>query len=148
MVIGTLAVAGYVSAGKQIVREAAEQPGYARWVLDEANFTAADGPVIYRWAYIGFATHFALVGLTFAAVWGRRLAYRLRRPPTLTHSSGRTMPILPGATVLETLRENGLPHASVCGGMARCPTCRVMVTRRRPGLPPAALPEAKPRARL
>src|SRR5260370_16919944 len=121
MVIGTLALAGYVSAGTQIVGEAAEQPGYAGSVLDEANSTAADGPVIYRWAYIGFATHFALVGLTFAAVWGRRLAYRLRRPPTLTHSSGRTMPILPGPTVLETLRENRIPHAPACGGRAPRP---------------------------
>ena len=148
MLIPTLALAGYVSAGNQIVREAAEQPGYARSVLDEANFTAADGPVIYRWAYIGFATHFALVGLTFAAVWGRRLAYRLRRPPTLTHSSGRTMPILPGATVLETLRENGIPHASVCGGRARCTTCRVMVTRGLAALPAPAVLESKALARI
>jgi adenylate cyclase len=148
MLIPTLALAGYVSAGNQIVREAAAQPGYARSVLDEANFTAADGPVIYRWAYIGFATHFALVGLTFAAVWGRRLAYRLRRPPTLTHSSGRTMPILPGATVLETLRENGIPHASVCGGRARCTTCRVMVTRGLAALPAPAVLESKALARI
>jgi adenylate cyclase len=88
------------------------------------------------------------VGLTFAAVWGRRLAYRLRRPPTLTHSSGRTMPILPGATVLETLRENGIPHASVCGGRARCTTCRVMVTRGLAALPAPAVLESKALARI
>src|SRR5260370_4509139 len=109
MVIGTLAVAGYVSAGKQIVREAAEQPGYARSVLDEANFTAADGPVIYRWAYIGFATHFALVGLTFAAVWGPRPAHRFSRPPTPPHSSGPTMRILPRPTLPATLRRPRTP---------------------------------------
>jgi len=147
ILIPTLALAGYVSAGNQIVREA-EEPGYVRSVLDEANFTSADGAVIHRLAYIGFATHFALVGLTFAAVWGRRLVYRLRRPPTLTHSSGRTMPILPGATVLETLRENGIPHASVCGGRARCTTCRVMVTRGLAELSAPAMLEAKALARI
>ncbi|TMJ53545.1 MAG: adenylate/guanylate cyclase domain-containing protein [Alphaproteobacteria bacterium] len=131
ILIPTLALAGYVSAGNQIVREA-EEPGYA----------------IYRWAYLGFASHFALVGLTFAAVWGRRLAYRMRRPPMLTHSNGRTMPILPGATVLETLRENGIPHASVCGGRARCTTCRVMVTRGLAALPAPAVLEAKALARI
>src|SRR5437764_3999169 len=148
ILIPTLALAGYVSAGNQIVRDAAEDPGYVRSVLNEANFTSADGAIIHRWANIGFATHFALVGLTFAAVWGRRLIFRMRRPPTLTHSSGRTMPILPGATVLETLRENGIPHASVCGGRARCTTCRVMVTRGLAALPPPAKLESKALARI
>ncbi len=147
ILIPTLALAGYVSAGNQIVREA-EEPGYAASVLKDANLTPADSGTIYRWAYLGFASHFALVGLTFAAVWGRRLAYRMRRPPMLTHSNGRTMPILPGATVLETLRENGIPHASVCGGRARCTTCRVMVTRGLAALPAPAVLEAKALARI
>jgi hypothetical protein len=93
ILIPALALAGYVSAGNQIVREA-EEPGYVASVLKDANLTPADSRTIYRWAYLGFASHFALVGLTFAAVWGRRFAYRMRRPPMLTHSSGRTMPIL------------------------------------------------------
>jgi adenylate cyclase len=147
ILLPTLALAGYVAAGNQIAREA-KAPGYVASVLDEANLTPADSRIIYGWANIGFATHFALVGLTFAAVWGRRLAYRLRRPPTLTHSSGRTMPILPGATVLETLRENGIPHASVCGGRARCTTCRVMVTRGFSALAAPAVLEAKALARI
>ncbi len=147
ILIPTLALAGYASAGNQIVREA-QEPGYVASVLREANLTPADSGIIYRWANIGFVTHFALVGLTFAAVWGRRLAYRLRRPPTLAHSSGRTMPILPGATVLETLRENGIPHASVCGGRARCTTCRVMVTRGLAALAAPALLESKALARI
>jgi adenylate cyclase len=147
ILVPTLALAGYVSAGNQIVREA-EEPGYVRSVLEEANLTPADSRIIYDWAYLGFASHFTLVGLTFAAVWGRRLVYRLRRPPTLTHSNGRSMPILPGATVLETLRENGIPHASVCGGRARCTTCRVMVTRGLDALAAPALLEARALARI
>jgi adenylate cyclase len=147
ILIPTLALAGYVSAGNQIVREA-EEPGYVTSVLKDANLTPADSGIIYHWANIGFVTHFALVGLTFGAVWGRRLLYRERRPPTLTHSSGRTMPILPGATVLETLRENGIPHASVCGGRARCTTCRVMVTRGLAALPAPAMLESKALARI
>jgi adenylate cyclase len=58
------------------------------------------------------------------------------------------MPILPGATVLETLRENGIPHASVCGGRARCTTCRVMVTRGLGALPAPAVLESKALARI
>ena len=147
ILIPTLALAGFVSAGNQVLRQAAD-PAFVRSVLEEAHLTPADRLTIYDWASLGFAAHFALVGLTFAAVWTRRLAYRLRRPPMLTHSSGRTMPILPGATVLETLRENGVPHASVCGGRARCTTCRVMVTRGLGALPAPALLEAKALARI
>jgi adenylate cyclase len=147
ILVPTLALAGFVAAGNEALREA-EEPGYVAAVLSEAHLTPAESREIYRWANIGFASHFVLVGLTFVAVWGRRLAYRLRRPPTLTHSSGRTMPILPGATVLETLRENGIPHASVCGGRARCTTCRVMVTRGLTALPAPAGLEAKALARI
>src|SRR5439155_19518856 len=66
ILIPALALAGYVAAGNQIVRDA-EEPGYVRSVLDEADFTSADGRIIHRWADIGFVTHFILVGLTFGA---------------------------------------------------------------------------------
>jgi adenylate cyclase len=148
ILVPTLALAGYVAAGNQIMREAADDPDYVTAVLRGANLTPKDSRIIYGWADIGLVGHFALVGLTFAAVWGRRLVYRMRRPPTLTHSTGRIMPILPGATVLETLRENGIPHASVCGGRARCTTCRVMVTRGLSALPAPAVLEAKALARI
>jgi adenylate cyclase len=53
------------------------------------------------------------------------------------------MTMLPGATVLETLRAHGIPHASVCGGRARCTTCRIRVTDGLDALPePAGLEAA------
>jgi adenylate cyclase len=58
------------------------------------------------------------------------------------------MTMLPGATVLETLRANGIPHASVCGGRARCTTCRIHVGRGAESLPPPEPLEAKALARI
>jgi adenylate cyclase len=58
------------------------------------------------------------------------------------------MRILPGATVLETLRANGVAHASVCGGRARCTTCRIMVTKGLDDLPPPSALEAKALSRI
>jgi adenylate cyclase len=55
---------------------------------------------------------------------------------------------LAGATVLETLRENGIPHASVCGGRARCTTCRILVTKGLGNLPEPSGLEAKALARI
>jgi len=56
--------------------------------------------------------------------------------------------MLPGATVLETLRENGIPHASVCGGRARCTTCRILVSKGLRNLPEPSGLEAKALARI
>jgi adenylate cyclase len=44
-----------------------------------------------------------------------------------------------GQTVLEALREAHIPHASVCGGRARCTTCRVRVRASAPLPEPASL---------
>ena len=55
---------------------------------------------------------------------------------------------MPGATVLETLRENGMPHASVCGGRARCTTCRIQVTKGSTLCPSRQGLEAKALARI
>jgi adenylate cyclase len=85
---------------------------------------------------IAFAIYAGLVVLPFVARLVRQLFHTIHRTPRLTHAIGRTMSVLPGATVLETLRANGISHASVCGGRARCTTCRIRVTD---GL--AALPE-------
>jgi adenylate cyclase len=50
--------------------------------------------------------------------------------------------------VLETLRECGIPHASVCGGRARCTTCRILVTKGLDLLPEPSGLEAKALSRI
>ena len=50
--------------------------------------------------------------------------------------------------MLEALRENGIPHASVCGGRARCTTCRVLVTKGLDRLPEPSGLEAIALARI
>ena len=59
-----------------------------------------------------------------------RYLYERRRPGLkITYSDGRTVSSDFGPTLLEISRANGVAHASVCGGRARCSTCRVRVTR-------------------
>jgi adenylate cyclase len=60
----------------------------------------------------------------------RRGAYRVH------HADGRVLTAPVGHTLLEALREAGIAHASVCGGRARCTTCRVRVDRGLRELPP------------
>ena len=147
LLLPTLALAGYVSAGNQVLRNA-KNPNYTHLSLQNSNLTDNTLADIWRIARIGWSCHLALVLLPFAGRGVRAWIYRRRRPPMLTHSSGRSIPILPGATVLETLRGNGIAHASVCGGRARCTTCRILVTQGFERLPEPAELEAKALARI
>jgi adenylate cyclase len=147
LLLPTLALAGYVTAGNQILREA-KNPDYASLSLEDSNLTDQTVAEIGRIARIGLGIHLALVMLPFAARGVRSWHYRRQRPPMLAHPSGRTVPVRPGATVLETLRENAIPHASVCGGRARCTTCRILVTKGLDRLPAPSGLEAKALARI
>ncbi len=109
--------------------------------LGDSNLTAEAAAEIDRMVYIGWGIW---LGSGAVAVCrprhSRNWHYRRRKPPMLAHANGRSVPILPGATVLETLRAHGIAHASVCGGRARCTTCRVLVTKGLDRLPePAGL---------
>src|SRR5437660_2597211 len=147
LLLPTLALSGYVTAGNQILR-AAENPNYAKLSLEASNLTDQKRAEIGRIARVGSAIYLALILLPFAGRGVRAWVYRHRRRPLLTHSNGQTVPMLPGATVLETLRENGIPHASVCGGRARCTTCRILVTKGLRNLPEPSGLEAKALARI
>lgn len=148
VVIPALALAGYVSGGNQILRAAADDPDFVRTVRENYGATpqtVADA-ILIRWWVLG--VYAFLVVLPFAGRGVRGFIQRLHRPPRLTHAGGAAMPILPGATVLETLRAYGIPHASVCGGRGRCTTCRVRVTAGLSSLPPAAGLEAAALTRI
>jgi adenylate cyclase len=147
LLLPTLALSGYVAAGNRVLRDA-ENPNYVKLSLEASNLTDQKRAEIGRIAGIGSAAYLALTLLPFAGRGVRGWLSRRRRPPLLTHSSGRTVPLLPGATVLETLRESGIPHASVCGGRARCTTCRILVTRGLDSLPKPSGLEARALARI
>jgi adenylate cyclase len=148
LLLPTLALAGYVTGGNQVLREARGDPNFASSSLDDSNLTEQARAEINQMVYIGWGIAIGLVLLPFVGRGIRDWNYRRRRPPMLAHANGRVVPILPGATVLETLRANGIAHASVCGGRARCTTCRVVVTKGLDQLPEPAALEAKALSRI
>jgi adenylate cyclase len=148
LLLPTLATAGYISGGNQVLREARADPDFVRTVTEDSNITAEAAAAAERMVEVGFGLAFALTLLPFAARGVREISYRRRKPPLLSHANGRSVPLLPGATVLETLRANGISHASVCGGRARCTTCRVLVTKGLDQLPEPSGLEAKALARI
>jgi len=147
LLLPAFALAGYVAAGNEVVR-ASRNPGYVARVLRESHITPQTGSEVTWLAEIGIGVHLGLIGLAFGGRELRLWRLRNRKLPRLTHASGRVMPILAGASILETLRQQGVPHAALCGGRARCTTCRVLVTKGGEGLPPASGLEAAALARI
>jgi len=127
LLLPTLALAGFLSAGSQLRQRAAIEEDFLKKTFEDANVTEAALGSVERTALALIVLHLVLIALVFAARGLRRWAQERRMPPQLSHACGRKFPVLPGASILETLRENGIPHASVCGGRARCTTCRVRV---------------------
>ena len=67
---------------------------------------------------------------------------------SITCTDGSKVRALNGLSLLEALREARVPHASVCGGRARCTTCRVRVGSGLDLLPPPNELEARALARI
>lgn len=147
LLLPTLALAGYVTGGNQVLREAKDHD-FVDSALADANLTDENRAAIDHMADIGWILCFTLPLLPFAGRGLRNWYHHSQRPPILTHANGRSVRIPPGATVLETLRANGIAHASVCGGRARCTTCRIMVTKGLDDLPPPSTLEAKALSRI
>ena len=60
----------------------------------------------------------------------------------LQHTWGKSISVPVGRSILEAVRAASIPHASVCGGRARCTTCRVRISSGLERLPPSSKLEA------
>src|SRR6266404_5730190 len=71
--------------------------------------------------------YLGLLGLVLLARGARALNERRGGMITLSYGNGRTVRVPKGLSVLEARLRNNVPHASVCGGRARCSTCRIRI---------------------
>ncbi|MEP6220422.1 adenylate/guanylate cyclase domain-containing protein, partial [Marinobacter sp.] len=73
------------------------------------------------------AVVFGLIAVSLLAIFIRYLSGLKARNLSIIYPGGLAIKAQPGATLLEMSRMNNIPIASVCGGRARCSTCRVKV---------------------
>jgi adenylate cyclase len=71
--------------------------------------------------------YLGLLGIVMLARGARALNERRAGMVSLSYGNGRTVRVPKGLSVLEASLRNNVPHASVCGGRARCSTCRIRV---------------------
>jgi adenylate cyclase len=110
-------------------------PPAQRTVIDE--ITLFYFPIAYAIA----------IALVFVARGVRTLRERRRGTYTISYPD-RQVRVPKGLSILEASLRFGVPHASVCGGRARCSTCRVRVVSDRSRLPRPSGREAYVLARV
>jgi adenylate cyclase len=133
LLVPALSVAGFVSAGINGI------PPPPQPISDDDRALAASVRAGIEWSFWGCIG--AALAWRMARRW-RRGSYRIH------HASGEVVPGTAGSSLLESIREAGLAHASVCGGRARCTTCRVRVASGLQELPPPTALEAEALARI
>jgi adenylate cyclase len=144
--VPALAIGGFVAGGRDVANAAREN--YTTWAqagnwppLEEIEARVARDEAILLAVVFGM--------LTLAALWRLVQLWRMRRRRvTIRYASGRVTRGAKGQTLLEMSRAAGVPHAAVCGGRARCSTCRVRVTAGAETLAPPNAEEARLLERL
>ncbi len=140
ILIPTLAMLGLYQGGRTVAADSQSAEWRAENLGRQQVGTAADQNVldgIVEYFLIGY---FGLIGLVLAARGGRAIAERRGGMINLSYGNGRTVRVPKGLSVLEASLRYNVPHASVCGGRARCSTCRIRVIG-----DCSALPEPSPR---
>jgi adenylate cyclase len=89
--------------------------------------TRAQAEVLERATDYFLIGYLGLIGLALLAKAGRALYERRGGMINLSYGNGRTVRVPRGLSVLEASLRNNVPHASVCGGRARCSTCRIRI---------------------
>ncbi|OKO68099.1 adenylate/guanylate cyclase domain-containing protein [Bradyrhizobium sp. NAS96.2] len=140
VLIPTLAMLGIYQAGRATIADY-QDADWRREELSVQKFgTAAQGAMLEKITDDLTIGYLGLLGLVLLARGARTLLERRGGMIALSYGNGRTLRVPKGLSVLEASLRYNVPHASVCGGRARCSTCRIRIIGDH-----AALPEPSPR---
>lgn len=123
----TLAILGLVEGAREVVALNA-QPEWHTANAGPERFANREQRALLDSLIFDFRIVYPAVILLILAARGVRLLRERRGESVrLKYPDGRVVLIPKGTTVLEASLRNKVPHASVCGGKARCSTCRIRV---------------------
>jgi len=127
ILVPTLAMLGLYQGGRSVVADSASAEWRAENLGPQQVGTTAEQRVLDAIVEYFLIGYFGLIGLVLAARGVRAIAERRGGMINLSYGNGRTVRIPKGLSVLEASLRYNVPHASVCGGRARCSTCRIRV---------------------
>jgi adenylate cyclase len=127
VLVPTLAMLGLYQGGRSVVQNSDS----AEWKADNLSQgqvgTRAEQAVLDSIVDYFLIGYLGLIGFVLLARGVRALNERRGGMISLSYGNGRTVRVPKGLSVLEASLRNNIPHASVCGGRARCSTCRIRV---------------------
>lgn len=133
ILVPLLAIIGFSVAGREAQMMALPPELYTEIQIDTFNRSVT-------WAKRAF---FGLIGGFAGFVVLRELRARALGAIAVRFIGHGVRRVVPGPTLLEIFRRFGIPHAALCGGRARCATCRVLVLDGADDLPPPGPNEAR-----
>lgn len=114
--------------GAKTVRQLYQSPEWRAETLSTKHVGTPEHRAALDRITEGFLIGYAgLIALVLAARGVRSLMERRSGLIRLSYGDGKTVRVPKDLTVLEASLLHGVPHASVCGGRARCSTCRIRI---------------------
>lgn len=126
VLVPTLSMLGFYQSGRMVIDLDSEE-----WRAETQSprqiGTREEAQTLERITDYFLFGYFGLIGIALLARGARAINERRRGMINLSYGNGRTVRVPRGLSVLEASLRNNVPHASVCGGRARCSTCRIRI---------------------
>jgi adenylate cyclase len=127
VLVPTLALLGFYQRGREIVAISTDPQWQAENISPRQVGTTAEQQTLDDIASYSLNGYLALIALVLLAKGVRALNERRGGMISLSYGNGRNVRVPKGLSVLEASLRHNVPHASACGGRARCSTCRIRV---------------------
>jgi adenylate cyclase len=124
LLLPVLATLGFLEMLKEVSILAQDPAWFTANVL---SLDAVQTDKLTQTSNVMLALYFVLIGGVFVARMVRRSVESFRGKLVSITYPGRIIRVPRGWTVLEASRSHHIPHLSMCGGRARCSTCRVRI---------------------
>ncbi|MFB6419406.1 MULTISPECIES: adenylate/guanylate cyclase domain-containing protein [Bradyrhizobium] len=142
VLVPTLSLLGIYQGGRSVAIEADDREWRTQNLARRQVGTVAENNTLDRITGGLTIGYFGLLALALAARGVRALRERRGGMVALSYGNGKTVRVPKGLSVLEASLRHNVPHASVCGGRARCSTCRIRIIGDHGALPTPSQREA------
>ncbi len=142
VLIPTLALLGIYQGGRSVVADSDDGEWRTHNLTRRQLGTLAEANTLDRITGGLTVGYLGLLGVVLLARGVRALRERRGGMIALSYGNGKTVRVPKGLSVLEASLRHNVPHASVCGGRARCSTCRIRVIGDHGALPEPSQREA------
>src|SRR3954470_17608635 len=126
VLIPTLAMLGFYQGGRKVIDDDSRE-WRAEKLTQRQGGTREQQAVLDRITDYALIFYLGLIGIALLAKGARAINERRRGMVSLSYGNGRTVRVPRGLSVLAAGLRYNVPHPSVCGGRARCSTCRIRI---------------------